>query len=137
VIGAPSGDNDIRTNSGSAFVYRYDGANWTEQTKLLATDGAQGDEFGGSVSIFGDNAMVGAWHDEDNGDWSGSAYIFDLNCMTQCLADVNGDGMVTPTDFTAWINAFNNNLPECDQNTDGSCTPTDFAAWIANFNAGC
>ena len=54
-----------------------------------------------------------------------------------CLPDVNGDGSVTPTDFTAWINAFNNNLPECDQNGDGSCTPTDFTAWIANFNAGC
>jgi plastocyanin len=54
-----------------------------------------------------------------------------------CLPDANGDGAVTPTDFTAWINAFNNNLPECDQNGDGSCTPTDFTAWIANFNAGC
>jgi len=58
-------------------------------------------------------------------------------CAQACLADVNGDGMVTPTDFTAWINAFNNNLPECDQNGDGACTPTDFTAWIANFNAGC
>ncbi|GAB5497410.1 MAG: hypothetical protein Phyf2KO_24900 [Phycisphaerales bacterium] len=54
-----------------------------------------------------------------------------------CVADVNGDGMLTPTDFTAWINAFNNNLPGCDQNGDGACTPTDFTAWIANFNAGC
>jgi len=57
--------------------------------------------------------------------------------LTTCLADVNGDGMVTPTDFTAWVNAFNNNLPECDQNGDGACTPTDFTAWVANFNAGC
>ena len=54
-----------------------------------------------------------------------------------CLADVNGDGMLTSTDFTAWINAFNNYLPSCDQNSDGSCTPTDFTAWISNFNAGC
>ncbi|GAB5497425.1 MAG: hypothetical protein Phyf2KO_25050 [Phycisphaerales bacterium] len=54
-----------------------------------------------------------------------------------CLPDVNGDGNLSPTDFTAWINAFNNNLPECDQNVDGSCTPTDFTAWIANYNAGC
>jgi hypothetical protein len=54
-----------------------------------------------------------------------------------CLADVNHDGSVTPTDFTAWLDAFNNNLPECDQNGDGACTPTDFTAWIANFNAGC
>ena len=54
-----------------------------------------------------------------------------------CLADTNHDGQLTPTDFTAWINAFNNNLPECDQNGDNACTPTDFTAWIANFNAGC
>ncbi|GAB5496209.1 MAG: hypothetical protein Phyf2KO_12890 [Phycisphaerales bacterium] len=54
-----------------------------------------------------------------------------------CLADVNGDGVVSPTDFTAWIAAFNQMGPECDQNGDGMCTPTDFTAWIANFNAGC
>jgi predicted outer membrane repeat protein len=71
----------------------------------------------------------------------GDAPIVDLGVYeflgTSCLADVNGDGAVTPTDFSAWINAFNNNLPECDQNGDGTCTPTDFSAWINNFNNGC
>ena len=57
--------------------------------------------------------------------------------VDDCPADTNNDGVLTPADFTAWINAFNNNLPECDQNGDGSCTPTDFTAWIANYNAGC
>ena len=51
--------------------------------------------------------------------------------ISDCLADVNGDGMLTAADFTAWISAFNNSLPECDQNNDGSCTATDFTAWIA------
>ncbi|GAB5497529.1 MAG: hypothetical protein Phyf2KO_26090 [Phycisphaerales bacterium] len=60
-----------------------------------------------------------------------------VNTPNDCLADVNGDGAVTPTDFTAWVNAYNNNAPECDQNGDGSCTPTDFTAWVNNFNAGC
>ena len=54
-----------------------------------------------------------------------------------CTADTNNDGVLDPSDFTAWINAFNNSLPECDQNNDGACTATDFTAWIANFNAGC
>ena len=54
-----------------------------------------------------------------------------------CPADVNGDGVVSPADFNAWINAFNSNAPECDQNGDGLCTPADFNAWIANFNNGC
>ena len=55
----------------------------------------------------------------------------------ECPADVNGDGMLSPTDFSAWIGAFNTNAPECDQNGDGMCTPTDFSAWIGNYNAGC
>jgi hypothetical protein len=54
-----------------------------------------------------------------------------------CVADVNGDGMLSPTDFTAWIGAFNTMSTGCDQNGDGLCTPTDFTAWIANYNAGC
>ena len=65
------------------------------------------------------------------------ALVVNFTPPTPCLPDTNGDGALTPTDFTAWINAFNNNLPECDQNNDGQCTPTDFTAWIANFNAGC
>ncbi|GAB5494923.1 MAG: hypothetical protein Phyf2KO_00030 [Phycisphaerales bacterium] len=65
------------------------------------------------------------------------ALDLDANCDPDCLPDVNNDGMLTPTDFTAWINAFNDNLPECDQNGDNACTPTDFTAWIANYNLGC
>ncbi|MEO1534753.1 MAG: GC-type dockerin domain-anchored protein [Planctomycetota bacterium] len=54
-----------------------------------------------------------------------------------CPADVNGDGLVSPSDFNAWVIAFNNQLPECDQNGDGLCNPGDFNAWVLNFNAGC
>lgn len=54
-----------------------------------------------------------------------------------CLADVNGDGVVSPADFNAWVLAFNTSAPECDQNADGLCTPADFNAWVLNFNAGC
>jgi len=54
-----------------------------------------------------------------------------------CLPDTNGDGDVTPADFSAWIAAFNAGSPECDQNEDMACTPADFSAWIANYNAGC
>ncbi|GAB5497328.1 MAG: hypothetical protein Phyf2KO_24080 [Phycisphaerales bacterium] len=54
-----------------------------------------------------------------------------------CLADVNGDGIATPTDFTAWLDAFNSGSPACDQNGDGQCTPTDFTAWLSNYSLGC
>lgn len=52
------------------------GTVWLERQKLLASDGATLDYFGRSVSISGDYAIVGACYDDDNGDYSGSAYIF-------------------------------------------------------------
>lgn len=54
-----------------------------------------------------------------------------------CPADTNGDGSLTPADFSAWIAAFNAQSPACDQNGDALCSPADFSAWIAGFNAGC
>ncbi|MCH8153544.1 MAG: FG-GAP repeat protein, partial [Planctomycetes bacterium] len=45
--------------------------------KLLADDGAAVDRFGDSVAISGATAIVGAYHNDDNGADSGSAYLFD------------------------------------------------------------
>ncbi len=55
----------------------------------------------------------------------------------ECLPDTNGDGVLSPADFSAWVAAFNTQAPECDQNGDGVCSPADFSAWVANFNTGC
>ena len=51
-------------------------------------------------------------------------------------ADQNGDGLVTASDFSAWIANFNANDPKADVNQDGSVAPSDFSAWIAAFNQG-
>ena len=56
---------------------------------------------------------------------------------SQCLADTNNDGILSPADFSAWVTAFNTQSPECDQNDDQDCSPADFSAWVANYNAGC
>lgn len=57
--------------------------------------------------------------------------------VNPCPADANGDGIVSPADFNAWIDAFNNQRPECDVNGDGLCNPGDFNAWINAYNIGC
>lgn len=62
---------------------------------------------------------------------------FRLRMYEPCVADVNNDGQLNPTDFTAWVASFNAGAKACDQNVDGECSPTDFTAWIANYNAGC
>jgi len=75
IVGA-SYDDDNGNMSGSAYVFKRSGTAWTEQAKLLPSDGAAGDWFGGSVSIDGDYVIVGASYDDDNGNMSGSAYVF-------------------------------------------------------------
>ena len=75
VVGAPF-DDDAGGSSGSAYVYRYDGSAWVEEQKLLASDGAPLDQYGASVSVSGDVAVIGALGNDDNGSVSGSAYVY-------------------------------------------------------------
>ncbi|RLJ17325.1 hypothetical protein DJ030_14850 [bacterium endosymbiont of Escarpia laminata] len=73
IVGAPVVDNN-----GAAYIFVRDpvtGA-WTQQQKLLATNGVFNDRFGESVSISGDTAIVGVKGDDDNGESTGSAYVF-------------------------------------------------------------
>ena len=76
IVGA---DRDI--GSGSAYIYRFNPSlsEWTEEAKLLASDRSSFDQFGISVAISGDAAIVGAWGHDDNGPGSGSAYIYRFN----------------------------------------------------------
>ena len=75
VVGAYR-DDDGGFNSGSAYVYLRSGKSWSQQAKLTASDAATEDEFGHSVAISGDTAVVGARNDDDAGYNSGSAYVF-------------------------------------------------------------
>ncbi|MGC9444643.1 MAG: FG-GAP repeat protein [Candidatus Methanospirareceae archaeon] len=63
-------------DSGSAYIFKWNGISWFEQAKLTASDAAAGDGFGHSVAIAGDYALIGAYGNDDNGSMSGSAYIF-------------------------------------------------------------
>ncbi|CAK8722031.1 MAG: FG-GAP repeat-containing protein [Candidatus Electronema aureum] len=76
VIGA-YGDDDKGSSSGSAYVFvRAADGTWQQHNKLTAADGAADDNFGWSVALSGDTAVIGARFDDDKGDWSGSAYVF-------------------------------------------------------------
>jgi len=75
VIGA-SRDDDNGFDSGSAYVFTRAGTMWTQQQKLMASDGAADDRLGESVSISGDTVVVGATGDDDHGSSSGSGYVF-------------------------------------------------------------
>jgi hypothetical protein len=94
LVGA-DGDDDKGSNSGSAYIFRFNGSTWVEKTKLLALDGAAWDEFGYSVAIDGSTALVGAYGDDDNGSLSGSTYVFPT-----IPGDLDGDGLVNFFDYS-------------------------------------
>ena len=75
VVGAYRDDDD-GTESGSAYIFRYDGTSWSQTEKLTANDAASSDRFGYSVAISCDTVVVGANQNDDNGTDSGSAYVY-------------------------------------------------------------
>ncbi len=82
-VGASRGDLATTTsNEGSAYVYfRNQGAvadSWALAKKIGADDGELNDRFS-TVSLSGDDLLVGATSDDDGGDGAGAAYIFSRN----------------------------------------------------------
>jgi hypothetical protein len=69
-------DDDKGLDSGSAYVFVWNGSSWAEEAKLTATDGAAGDWFGHSVALDGDTAVVGAYQAYGSDQNSGAAYVF-------------------------------------------------------------
>ena len=90
VIGAPGDDREddpttdvveeTVVDAGSAYVFVKPSvggwASGSEPSQLTADDGEAGDYFGYSVAVDIDTVVAGAYGDDDNGDESGSAYVF-------------------------------------------------------------
>jgi FG-GAP repeat len=64
--------NDNATN-GAAYVYVRSGTTWSLQKQLTATDGAADDEFGYTVALSGNTALIGA---TGKGNGQGWVYAF-------------------------------------------------------------
>ncbi len=76
IVGAYLGDNGAGSPSGSVYVFRDDGGQWTEQAKITANDADAHDYFGRSVSVSGEYALIGAHGNDEGGSSSGSAYTY-------------------------------------------------------------
>ncbi|CAA9404888.1 MAG: hypothetical protein AVDCRST_MAG74-1856 [uncultured Pyrinomonadaceae bacterium] len=80
IVGAPLSNFGPNVEQGMAFIFVKNGASWTQQGLLLASDGALFDNFGSSVAISGNTAIVGAEMDDVNGVTNqGSVYVFVRN----------------------------------------------------------
>jgi hypothetical protein len=69
VVGANRRDD----RTGVAYVFERSGTNWTQKTKLLASETATGNPFfGSSISVSGDTIVVGGLHNSNH-----VAYLFE------------------------------------------------------------
>jgi hypothetical protein len=81
VVGSPF-DSGVGDRSGAAYVFVRSEGTWTQRQKLTASDAAAFDEFGYSVAVSGDAAVVGSpfdWDVAPSRPMSGSAYVFIRN----------------------------------------------------------
>ena len=74
--------------AGSAYL--FDAATGQELQRFTATDGRAGDDFGRSVALFGNLALVGAPEASLSGVRYGAAYLFDATTGAQ-LRRLEGD----------------------------------------------
>ncbi len=81
IVGAQY-DDDKGNNSGSAYIYAFDGTSWNLQTKLTASDAIPELRFGTSVAIAGNMALIGAPWDSTLGSLTGTVYVYTFDGTT-------------------------------------------------------
>jgi len=97
IVGAGANDNTNGVNAGAVYIFKHTETGWTEDVKLIASDGGAGSWFGNSASINGEYLIVAAPYSDDNGDYSGSAYIF-KRYGTAWIEETK----ITPSDGSSW-----------------------------------
>ena len=98
---AAAAEPDVWNDVGAVYLFERDGPQWTPPeaadpgegegevqpedptssgafAKLTSGDGHAADRFGDSIDLDGGHAIVGAPSDDDNGSYSGSAYIYPI-----------------------------------------------------------
>lgn len=82
----------VESNGGKVLVYERSGANWSLAQTLVSGTPVYGAQFGWSLDLSGERAIVGAFGDVEAGHISGAAYIFERSgsSWTQ-VARVLGD----------------------------------------------
>lgn len=115
-IGSPSEDSAPNSTNGAAYVYTYSGSAWVEEAKLLASDRANYDRFGQSVSISGDGntILVGSpWEGTQPAfNENGAAYVF-----TRVGSTWTQEDKLVDSEKTSYVNFGLNVALSSDGNT--------------------
>ena len=82
VVGSRKDSHNGMTHAGSAYVFDINDLS-AQPTKLTAFDAVASSYFGNAVDISDDKIVVAAYTDEENGDDSGSVYVYNANDLSE------------------------------------------------------
>lgn len=131
-VALDSGLLAVTSTAGDDFL--FDVTTGDQIRQLIQTDAATGDSFGWSVAMDGGVVAVGSLRDDDNGEDSGSAYLFDV---TKCPADLTGDGQLDFFDVFDFLTLFAANDPSVDFTGDGTLDFFDVVRFLELYAEGC
>lgn len=129
VVGAPGedgGDTGVNgnqtdnnaANSGAAYVFVRNGAMWSQQVYLKASNTGESDFFGISVAAGADTLVIGAQGEESNATGidgnqadnsaplAGATYLFETPTPCSHIGDMNCDCAVDIADVPAFVQAL-------------------------------
>lgn len=78
-VGAPNARTQVHGTpaAGAVYIFTSTGGTWSFRQKLVASDAAQFDKFGGALALDGDTLLVGAVGDDSWGQGAGAAYVLE------------------------------------------------------------
>ena len=121
VVGSPRNDG-AQPDEGAVYVFEFDGATWNEVQKLKGS--TTGDQFfyGSSLSLVGDELLVGASHDDTLVNNAGAIYVYQHDGNSFVEQDV-----VTPSDngphFGSAMDRSGDRFDRGDQREQGVYAP--------------
>jgi hypothetical protein len=87
---------------GAGYVFARNGGIWTQESKLLASDGVGADFFGGSVALYNNRFVAGASGDDIGSiDSQGSAYFFIRSTSAPDLQSSSDTGASSADNITS------------------------------------
>ena len=120
---------------GAVFEFVRTGSTWVQSDRLTAGDADANDEFGKSVALAGRHIVIGAPYNFNDGNSTGSAYLFD-----NFPGDLDADSDVEFFDFAVLAGHWRQNNPSADiapaPAGDGIVDIKDLAVLCDNWLAG-
>ena len=131
VVGSPFEDSN-GTNSGAAYLFDVNTGDLLH--KLTPNDGSADDLFGESVAVSNGLVLVGSPQDDDDGQNSGSAYLFDA-VTGQQIRKLTAPDAEAIRFFALSIGFFGNNAV-IGSSTDDDNGPSSGSAYVFDVNTG-